>query len=365
MRRSTLRHRLRPSRFGVSDPGQTLLRRIARFARIAHGARRGPRSLRGAAWALPALFALASGTLLSWGPAVGAHAQSAAYVGGAASARPALQTAPRSVARWQDPLRGTELALQLTEGPAFLPGGFSFTLPNGDQVVARTSGLVNIARALPLLAPDAPFDADQSVCLQTAVISASAQSAQAFAQVASTFQAGPSSVQTGTAVLRLHVGQGGLVAYAALSFPATGKTPCSQPPNYELFAGCGGSSGPAACTPPAGPAVRVTQYDDALTKAVQTNDWSVVYDLNAQTVKGQYTPEQFSAAMAQAASQIGQITSLTVVSGPSGILYDDAGQAYFTVVQAVTYNHNGTTHTRQVTSYYLFEDGAWRFWFSQ
>jgi asparagine N-glycosylation enzyme membrane subunit Stt3 len=95
------------------------------------------------------------------------------------------------------------------------------------------------------------------------------------------------------------------------------------------------------------------------------HDWSTVYQQNSQIVREQYSASDFAALMQADAARYGQITAVSTPQSPPVIQVDDSGQTYFTVVQTVTYQLNGSTKQTQVTSYYLLEDGDWHFWFSE
>jgi hypothetical protein len=69
--------------------------------------------------------------------------------------------------------------------------------------------------------------------------------------------------------------------------------------------------------------------------------------------------------MNQLSDKYGTITAIAPSSGQPSVRFDSGGQAYFTVVESVTYSHSGKSTTTQLTSYYLLEGGAWMFWFSE
>jgi len=46
------------------------------------------------------------------------------------------------------------------------------------------------------------------------------------------------------------------------------------------------------------------------------------------------------------------------------IQFGTVGQPFFAVQQTATLSHGGKMFTRSITSYFLLEQGTWRFWFS-
>jgi hypothetical protein len=311
-------------------------------------------------WALPALALLAAAwiALSAWSPL--AHAVPAAPDASDSAWHLAQQTTPRTQIRWRDTADQTEMTLVLAQSNGNPLGAFTFVIPGGDQVVVQRSGLVKVAAALSQLAPDAAFDSQQTVCTIGTLINASGQLPPLFRD----FVGRP--VVSATVGLTLHVGQGGLVAYAGMSlFLSSVSAGCSGPPQYQLMAGCDSSGTPAGCTAPQPPAQMVVQYTTALVAAVRSNNWGAVYGYNSQTVKEQYSQGDFTTAMQHAVSQVGRITSISTSSAPIEVQTDSSGQTYFTVAETITYDQGGSSHTQQVTSYYLLEDGNWHYWFSK
>src|SRR5258708_18051013 len=166
-------------------------------------ARRRPRLER---WpTLPILLAVLALALLlgGWTPRTSAvAAQSSAS---ALAARQQLASGPRTVARWFDPADRTAMLLALLESQGQAPGTFTFTLPSGDEVQAQKLGpLLVLARELSQLSPDATFDAPTTRCGPAKLLAAKAASGAGIAQQV-------------TMVLGIHIGPGGLLAYAALN----------------------------------------------------------------------------------------------------------------------------------------------------
>jgi hypothetical protein len=173
-----------------------------------------------------------------------------------------------------------------------------------------------------------------------------------------------------------HISSDGLAAFATLSFAnprdtvgttnlcklgqgTTGVT------TYQLAVGCT----LAGCTDLAtlaGPSV--ANHDGALLKAEQNgsvNNWRPVYQMTSRQVTAQYSLEGFAALLNQQVKSVGKITAISTPAAAPEIAFTPEGQAYFSVQQTVTYRHNGNSHTKTLTSYYVLENGAWLFWFSE
>lgn len=270
----------------------------------------------------------------------------------------------RTSAAWRDPSRATAFALRPPpaagglRGLAVLGTEFVFVLPDGSQVLGTSATLTPLLRELSALGPGDPFDASQTLCTTASRVYAQA------GQVGQTGKPVDPYTEVGEAHLLLHIGQGGLIAYAGLSF-LPGANVCTQPPTWEMQAGCVGTQSPADCTPPAPPAAAAQSYGSAFTAAVQSRSWSAVYALNSQLVQGQYSAASFAALMNQDAADLGRITSISAPLTTPLISFDSSGQAYFVATQNITRAADGITTTQRISSYFLLEGGAWRFWFSQ
>ena len=300
------------------------------------------------------LLLLCIGILLG-GAAPGAQAVAASHGPSAYGLGRQRASVPRSLARWIDPSDRTTFILTLQEVPGKMPGGFTFALPNGDEIRALKfeSSLFGLARELAQVSPDAPFDAQATFCGSGMLVAANPQA--------------PIAEQGVVVALALHVGQGGLLAYAGLSYALPselGFNVCQLPPQYEMKAGCVSLT---SCSSLLAPAQALGQYDQAVVSAAQSGNWSTVYTLTGQVVTAQYSAPAFAAMMNQQVQRVGRITAIapiTPVGGSYAIQFDAAGQAYFIASALVTLDHNGTTSTMPITTYYLLEDGIWKLWFS-
>jgi hypothetical protein len=320
-------------------------------------ARRRPRLER---WpTVPMLLAVLVLALLlgGWTPRTSAiGAQSGAP---ARAARQQLASGPRTVARWLDPASRTAVLLALLESQGQAPGTLTFTLPNGDEVQAQKLGpLLGLARELSQLSPDATYDVATTVCGPATLLAAKPASAAGIAQQVNM-------------VLGIHIGQGGLLAYAGLNYTpvapvlfAAAATSCVlTSPRYEMKAGCSDLKSPCATLPT--PAQAAAQYDQSMVTAAAQGNWDTVYALTGQAVTAQYSSTAaFGALMQQQVQRAGRITALTPASAPSAIQFNAQGQAYFVAQDNMTLDHNGNTSQKLMTSYYLLEGGGWRFWFS-
>jgi hypothetical protein len=161
--------------------------------------------------------------------------------------------------------------------------------------------------------------------------------------------------------LQARIDSSGLVAYAQVSYVG-----CAIKQGGEgiMASGCT----PTACNDmlaQVGPAVQQYYSSVVAASADRSQDaWNKVYAQVSQTTRGQYTPEQFATQLNKQIESVGQITAVSPMTGPPVLQYDTAGHGFFAVKQQITYNHNGTTTTRDSTSYYLVEGGQWVFWFS-
>jgi hypothetical protein len=192
------------------------------------------------------------------------------------AARQQLASGPRTVARWIDPADGTALLVALLEAPNQPPGAFTFTLPSGDEIRAQKVGspLLALARQLSQLSANASFDVAITVCGPATLVAAKSTAAAA------------AIAQPVAMVLGVHVGQGGLLAYAGLSYVALGQSAFAASacvltsPQYEMKAGCSDLTSP--CAPLLVPTQAVAQYDQAVVGAGQTGDWNRVWVRTSQ-----------------------------------------------------------------------------------
>lgn len=170
-----------------------------------------------------------------------------------------------------------------------------------------------------------------------------------------------SGEQSVNVFVRARIDTSGLVAYAQVAYGGCGTR---QSGESVMLSGCT----PTACTDVlAQVSASVQQYDASVVTASASHSqdaWSKVYAQVSQTTRGQYTPEQFATQLDNQIASVGQITAVSPIIAPPVLQYDTAGQAFFAVKQQITYSHNGTTTTRDTTSYYLIESGQWVFWFS-
>jgi hypothetical protein len=307
---------------------------------------------------VPMLLAVLVLALLLGGWTPRASAIAAQSRAPALAVRQQLASGPRTVARWFDPAGRTAMLLALLESQGQVPGTLTFTLPNGDEVQAQKLGpLLALARELSQLSPDATFDAATTVCGPATLLVAKPASGAGIAQQVNM-------------VLGIHVGQGGLLAYAGLNyaevtpilFAAAASSCVLTSPQYEMKAGCSDLKSPCMALPT--PAQASTQYDQSMVTAAAQGNWDTVYSLTGQAVTAQYSSATFGALMQQQVQRVGRITALTPAGASSAIQFNAQGQAYFVAQDNMTLDHNGSTSQKLITSYYLLEGGGWRFWFS-
>lgn len=173
--------------------------------------------------------------------------------------------------------------------------------------------------------------------------------------------AADSGEQSVNIAIQARIDPSGLVAYAQVAYAG-----CSTKQGGEgvMASGCTSTT----CTDvlaQVGPAVQ--QYGSSIVAASADRGqaaWNKVYAQISQTTRGQYTPEQFAAQLNQQIDSVGRITAVSPITGPPVIQYDTAGQAFFAVKQQITYRNKSSATTRDITSYFLMEDGQWVFWFS-
>lgn len=349
----------------------------ARAARISPSlALRLREALRSAAWWAPSLAALlviavalsGAGTADTAGTALGAHTLAPArpWVG-----RASPPAAPPPIARWQDIKDGTAYALHLsvpnTVSGVSVKGGnlFTFTTPTGDEI----AGLVPLVKLPDQSYAQATTNSDGALICQGGTLIASSQTNAPNAAASTSF------TQPVAFELQARFDQYLLVAYVQILYAPTSdqnavgavckaQAGVSGVTSLEMIAGCTATS----CTSPLDNAMAAPPaYEQAMIHAMQQRGldaWSAVWALTSRTVTAQYNQSEFAALMNRLSDQIGTITAITATSGPPSVLFDSGGQAYFTLVESVTYTHGGKSKTVQITSYYLLEGGEWMFWFS-
>jgi hypothetical protein len=311
-------------------------------------------------WAVIGVVALlAVAGLVASRPATHAQArqgQLAALPIGHILARAQPPAALPAVGRWTDPAHGTAYTVRLQSDvtPTAIavvgrPGTFTFATPKGEQI----QGFAGLARQPDNAITQVPPSGTPAQCGKGIILTDAGTAAVVF-------------------TLRARFDQYALVAYATISyalssdqqgFAAVCLGDGTPPFTYVMASGCT----PDTCTDAlteAGPAV--TGYDTTVVAAAQHGGaaWDAVYVLTARTITGQYTREQFAAALDQQAGTAGRIRAISEPTSPPEVVFDAAGQAYFAVAQTVTTQLNGATTDHQVTTYYLLEGGQWLFWFT-
>lgn len=331
-------------------------------------------ALRSAAWWAPTLAALLAVTvaLSGAGAARGATSSHAVAPTRAWIGRATPPDGLPPIARWQDITDGTAYALHVTAGAGGITRAragnlFTFTTPSGDQV----AGLVPLVKL-----------ADQSYAQTTAKDPATLGGCVSGSVIASgqtpapNGRAGASATQPATIALQAHFDQYLLVAYVHVLYAPTadakaalavcnGQVGASGVTSLEMVAGCTAAScgsplDNAMAAPPA--------YEQAMVQAMKQRGpaaWGKVWALTARSVTAQYTRADFATLMNRLSDKYGTITAIAPASGPPAVRFDSGGQAYYTLVEKVTYAHGGKSTTTQLTSYYLLEGGAWTFWFSE
>lgn len=319
-------------------------------------------------WTGPALL-LAAG-LLALSGARPLTANVNARVAAPAVARAALgPSQPKSgggtdLRRWVDPHNGSAYIVVFRQNPQGPTGAFSFTLPNGDQIIGGTGNSLDPIQPSPA--------SDGSLIQATACgdgvpdfgyLIPAGQDASAVYSI----KGGPTSNEV-YYVLRAHLDASGLMAYATLDFVSASSyrgNLCSEsaPYPYVVQAGCD----LAQCRDPVQSATQdVQHYDDAVVQAAQNGGagaWQAVWPLTASLIRGQYSQAEFGAAMAKQEQSVGRITQITETSAPD-VQLDVAMQPFFSVTQDVTVSKDGNSKVVPTTSYFLLEDQQWAFWFS-
>lgn len=364
---------------------QRTLRRRSHLARTtrATGAARPVRSLaarlrfagRSASWWAPSTVALLLIAVALSGAGTAASARGARSLAPAHPwiGRASPPTTLPPIARWQDVKDGTAYALHVTNNPltadlSAARGGnlLTFTAPNGDEIGA----LVPLAKL-----------ADGSYAQTTSkdpTVLGGCQSGTLVASSQTSTPNGPSGAsitQTVAFALQAHFDPYLLAAYAHILYAplsdqlataavCQGQATASGVTSLEMnagctAAGCGAPLDDAMTAPPA--------YEQAIVKAMKErgiDGWSAVWNLTSRAVTAQYSQADFAALMNRLSDQVGTITAISETSGPPAVEWDTGGQAYYTIVENVTYTHGGKSKTVSVTSYYLLEGGEWMFWFS-
>lgn len=326
---------------------------------------------RSAGWWAPSMAALLVVAVALSGAGTASNASGSR---GLAPARPWIGRAspPATfppIARWQDIKDGTAYALHISAATSFAARGgnlFTFTAPSGDEVGALVP-LVKLA--------------DGSYAQTTSKDPASPGGCQSGTLIASNQTSTPTGA-TGASItqpvvfsLQAHFDPYLLVAYAQILYGSAsdktvitavcaGDATAAGVTTLTMNAGCTAAS----CGSPLDDAMTAPPaYDQAIVKAMKErgiDGWSVVWNLTSRVVTAQYSQGDFAAMMNRLSDQVGTITAMTPTSGPPAVDWDTGGQAYFTVVENVTYTHDGKSKTVSITSYYLLEGGEWMFWFS-
>ncbi len=279
------------------------------------------------------------------------------------------------IARWHDVQDGTAYALHVTgnlanpvAAVATARGGnlFTFTAPNGDEIGALVP-LVKLADSS--YAQTTSQDPSVLGGCQSGTLIASNQTSTPKGA------AGKSITRPVVFALQAHFDPYLLVAYAHILYASSsdkiaitavcqGEAAASGVTSLEMNAGCTattcGSPLDDAMTAPPG-------YEQAMVHAMKergVDSWGAVWKLTSRAVTAQYSKAGFAALMNRLSDQVGTITAIKPVSGPPAVQWDNGGEAYYTVVENVTYGHGGKSKSVSITSYYLLEGGEWMFWFS-
>jgi hypothetical protein len=261
------------------------------------------------------------------------------------------------VARWQDETQQTAFSIRLrapaaasvntsTSKAGFaenLGNQYSFTLPSGDQIV----GAVFLTKQ-----PNGDFTGSR--CHVARLLSGKPQ------QVAAT--------------LDTYFDADALVAFARIRYivantidGANGLAFLCKQANTTLTmqSGCDPSG---ACLDPVATASQTPpQYENLLiaaNKSPSPEAWRKIFESSSSVIRGQYSNDQFAAAMAHAIEKVGKITAIAPVAEMVAVQTSATGQTYFIAHSDVTFSLKGQSSTRRIASYYLLEGGQWRFWFS-
>ncbi len=106
------------------------------------------------------------------------------------------------------------------------------------------------------------------------------------------------------------------------------------------------------------------QVTQMYNQAVMKQDWATVYASTSRIVTGDLTQEQYAQILSQQIQNGGTISSIVMTSNPEVITNADEAP-YFIVQEQVTTVKNGKTQTQSLTSIFILEDGAWKYWFSK
>jgi hypothetical protein len=254
----------------------------------------------------------------------------------------------------------------VTESGTHAAGELTFSLPTGDQI-RGTVPLQAQADGMSTQQASGPSGA----CVAGILAPANPQ-APASGSLTVTSRGGEGKPLTVPVFFALttRIGPQGLVAYAALGYASANdaagvKRICgSGSIAYQMLAGCTA----LVCTDPLATASPdAGKHYNAVVHASTANtkdSWKAVYAISSQSVKAQYSADDFANALMAQQKARGKITRISPITSAPQVQYDAAGQAYFAVTQTMTLDRNGTTKTQQVTSYYVLEGGEWHFWFS-
>lgn len=309
--------------------------------------------------------------------------------GGAPSGMPAHVEGPPTIARWVDRhgdpklnVLGTAYTLWMRGDQTHTPGTFIFTITGTIALGDRGSAVpaeVQVS-GFAELSPLTGGAYTQNACAFGQALLAAPAAAQGRAVGAK----GSPAASVVVFRLRARIAQNGLVAYAVLDVlqgPVSGlelnASVCDHlvaskqlvATRFQMVSGCEPANDPASdpasatCSDPVNdPATGIVHTVNTYADALKSGNLGQVYAMTSQLVAGQYTAAEFAEQLRGEFSRVGKITGISHITTPPDVRFDAAGQAYFKVSQTVTLDRNNQTQT--VNSYYLFEDGAWKFWFS-
>jgi hypothetical protein len=328
---------------------------LGRLARIVTSSR--------SAWAALALLAIVS--LSAWAGLGLPHARGATLTRTAPLRALAPKTIP-AVLHWVDATNQTAYTVRVNETGTHAAGELTFSLPTGDQI----RGIVPL-QAQPDGTSTQQTSGPSGACATGILALVNPQtSANGTLTVTSRIGEGRSLAVPVFFALTTRIGPQGLVAYAALGYAGVNdavgvKRICgSGTIAYQVLAGCTAQ----ACTDPlatASPDAGKHYGAVVHASAANTRDsWKAVYATSSQSVKAQYSADDFANALMAQQQARGKITRISPITSAPQVQYDAAGQAYFAVTQTVTLDRNGSTKSEQITAYYVLEGGEWHFWFS-
>jgi hypothetical protein len=293
-----------------------------------------------------------------------------AAAGAVPSGLPARVEGPPVVARWVDNtgdlkrnVQATAYTLWMRGDQAHAPGTFIFTVTGGTSETVQEIQISGGAS----LQPSSGGTLTQNTCDVGQAAINSTPVAHGVTGLASRTNL---TVEPVVYQLRSRVDQNGLVAYAVigiLGVNTADTTLCFASKGaftvFQMVSGCDPVSDTCADVvndPATGIVHSVNSYADA----VKSGDWGTVYKMTSQLVTSQYSAADFATLIQGEYSSVGRITAVSHISTPVDVRFDAGGQAYFKVSQTITFDKNGQTSTTTVTSYYLYEAGGWKFWFS-